>query len=190
MASLIAEIIDNDDAGFAVDPTDGLFTSEAGAQAAFTIRLTSQPTADVIVGLSSSDLTEGTVQPAHLTFTAADWNVPQTATITGVNDDLHDGDQLYSIITAPATGANSFYHNLQVANVSAINIDDDLGWQNRLRPFNVNGDGNVTAADVLMVINYINAHGGDPFLPPPPASPPPYYDVNDDGFCTAATCWR
>jgi len=176
---------DNDTAGFVVDPTGGLFTSEAGSQAAFTIHLTSQPLADVIVGLSSSDGTEGTVWPAVLTFTASDWNVLQTVTVIGVDDDVRDGDQVYTIVAAPATSADASYHDLDVAGVWVTNIDDDLGWQNRLRPFDVDGDGDVTAADVLSIINYINAHGSDPSLPPSPASPPPYYDVNDDGLCTA-----
>jgi len=69
--------------------------------------------------------------------------------------------------------------------VSVTTTDNDVGWHNTRNPFDVDGNGRVDAADVLMIINYINAHSGDPSLPPPPASPPPYYDVNDDGLCTA-----
>ena len=36
--------------------------------------------ADVSIGLTSSDLSEGTVAPGALTFTAVDWNTPQTVT--------------------------------------------------------------------------------------------------------------
>ncbi|NLF73029.1 MAG: choice-of-anchor C family protein [Candidatus Anammoximicrobium sp.] len=186
LASLAAEITDNDTAGFVVDPDGGLLTSEAGDQATLTIRLTSQPTEDVIVGVSSSDLTEGTVWPASLTFTAADWNLPQTVTVIGVDDDLHDGDQVYSIVVSPVTSGDAFYHGLQVPDVGVTNLDDNLGWHNRLNPHDVNGDGVVAALDVLIVINYINSHSSDPSLPPPSASPPPYYDVNADGSCTAA----
>ncbi len=185
LASLVADITDNDTAGFVVDPPGGLLTSEAGSTATFTVRLTSQPTADVTVGLSSSDLTEGTVGPANLTFTAADWNLPQTVAVTGVDDDLHDGDQVYSIVVAPVTSGDAFYHDLPVPNVGVTNLDDDLGWHNRASPCDVNGDGDITAHDVLIVINYINGRGSAPSLPPPSVSPPPYYDVNDDGFCTA-----
>jgi hypothetical protein len=39
--------------------------------------------------------------------------------------------------------------------------------------------------DVLLIIDYINAHLGDPSLPAPPATPPPYYDVNNDQRVTA-----
>ena len=54
--------------------------------------LNTQPTADVTIALSSSDTTEGTVLPASLTFTTANWNVAQTVTVTGVDDALDDGD--------------------------------------------------------------------------------------------------
>ena len=67
--------------------------------------LNTQPTADVTIALSSSDTTEGTVAPASLTFTTANWNVAQTVTVTGVDDALDDGDVAYTIVTAPATSA-------------------------------------------------------------------------------------
>src|SRR5439155_1469290 len=74
---------DNDAAGITVAPTTGLVTTEAGGTATFTVVLTSQPVANVVVPVSSSDLTEGTASTASLTFTAGSWNVPQTVTVTG-----------------------------------------------------------------------------------------------------------
>ena len=64
--------------------------------------LNTQPTADVTIALSSSDTTEGTVGPASLTFTTANWNVAQTVTVTGVDDAVVDGDVAYTIVTAAA----------------------------------------------------------------------------------------
>src|SRR5205807_108690 len=66
-----------------VNPTSGLITTEAGGSATFTMVLDSQPTANVSVALSSSNPAEGTVSPASVTFTPGNWNVPQTATVTG-----------------------------------------------------------------------------------------------------------
>jgi hypothetical protein len=54
----------------------------------------------------SSDTTEGTVSPASLTFTSADWNVAQTVTVTGVDDYEVDGDIDYTV--AVGTGAGEF----------------------------------------------------------------------------------
>src|SRR5438093_1589767 len=64
--------------GITVTPISGLFTTEAGGTATFSIVLSAAPTADVSIGLSSSDLTEGTISAAQLTFTAANWDTPQT----------------------------------------------------------------------------------------------------------------
>ena len=114
---------DNDVAGVTVSPTSGLTTTEAGGTATFTIVLNTQPTANVTIGLTSSDLTEGTV-PANITFTTANWNTAQTVTVTGVNDSLVDGNIAYTIVTT-ATSSDSVYNNISVADVSVTNTDND-----------------------------------------------------------------
>ena len=110
--------------GVSVTPTSGLTTSETGGTATFTVVLDSEPTADVTIGLSSSDPTEGAALPASLTFTAANWSTPQTVTVTGVNDDIDDGHVAYSIITAAAVSADSNYSELDAADVGVTNQDD------------------------------------------------------------------
>ena len=54
----------------------GLTTTEAGGTATFTVRRsTPSRRPDVAtITLSSSDPTQGTVSPASLTFTPANWN--------------------------------------------------------------------------------------------------------------------
>src|SRR5207245_2684 len=104
----------------------GLTTTEAGGTATFTVVLTSQPAADVSIGLSSSDLTEGTVAPALVTFTAADWNTPQTVTVTGVDDQVVDGNIAYTIVTAAAVSTDPVYDNLNAADVAVTNTDNDV----------------------------------------------------------------
>ena len=116
---------DNDSAGITVSPVTGLTTSEGGGQATFTIVLQSQPTADVTIGLSSSDTSEGTVSPSSVTFTAANWNAPQTVTVTGVNDFIADGNIQYSIVTAAATSSDTTYAGINAADVTVTNVDND-----------------------------------------------------------------
>ncbi len=65
-------------AGITVSPSSGLETTEAGGSDTFTIVLDSQPTADVTIGLSSSDLSEGTVSPASVTFAGTATSASQT----------------------------------------------------------------------------------------------------------------
>ena len=117
--------IDNDTAGITVNPTAGLFTTEGGGTATFRVVLNSQPTANVTIGVSSNNTTEGTVSPASLTFTAANWNMPQTVTVTGVNDAVADGNIVYTILTAPATSTDTVYNGIDAADVSVTNIDNN-----------------------------------------------------------------
>src|SRR5207245_883128 len=116
---------DNDIAGISVTPTSGLTTTEGGGMATFTIALTSQPTANVTIGLSSSDLTEGTVAPASVTFTSGNWNTAQTVTVTGVDDFVADGNVAYTIVTAAATSTDPGYNGMDAADVAVTNTDND-----------------------------------------------------------------
>ena len=87
--------------------------------------LNTQPTADVTIALSSSDTTEGTVGPASLTFTTANWNMAQTVTVTGVDDAVVDGPQAYMIVTAAAVSTDPNYTGANAADVAVSNTDND-----------------------------------------------------------------
>ena len=104
----------------------GLVTSEDGGSDVFRVTLTTQPTANVTIALSSSDTTEGTLSTSSLTFTPANWNITQTVTVTGVNDTLLDGDIAYTIILAAAVSSDPSYHGLNPADVSVVNRDNDV----------------------------------------------------------------
>ncbi|HUT92052.1 MAG TPA: Calx-beta domain-containing protein [Thermoguttaceae bacterium] len=123
--SVTAAIVDNDTAGITVTPASGLTTAEAAGIATFTVVLDSEPTADVTIGIGSSDTSEGTVSPTSLTFTAGNWQVAQWVTVQGVNDDVDDGDVAYTIVTAAATSGDAKYAGRNAADVSVTNSDDD-----------------------------------------------------------------
>ncbi|MBN1774136.1 MAG: Ig-like domain-containing protein, partial [Deltaproteobacteria bacterium] len=116
---------DDETPGVTVTPTTGLETTEAGGTATFTVVLNTQPTADVTIGLTSGDETEGTVSPTSLVFTDANWDAPQTVTVTGVDDDLVDGDQPYGVETAAAVSDDDGYEGIDPGDVELTNIDDD-----------------------------------------------------------------
>ncbi|MEG3845224.1 Calx-beta domain-containing protein, partial [Microcoleus sp. herbarium14] len=119
-------ITDNDTPGITIAPTTGLITTEAGGKATFTVKLNSQPTASVTLGLTSNKTTEGTVDKSNVTFTPNNWNVAQTVTVTGVDDLIADGNQAYQIITAADTTTTDVnYKNLKPADVALINIDNE-----------------------------------------------------------------
>ena len=47
-------------------------------------------------------------------------------TLTGVNDEVDDGDILYTIVTAPAASSDPGYSGLNASDVSATNSDSDV----------------------------------------------------------------
>ena len=116
--------IDNDTPGMYVHPMSGLETTEAGGTAEFTVTLLTQPTSNVIVPITSSDTSEGTVSPTSITFTPTNWS-PRTITIIGVNDHVADGDQPYTITVGPTTSGDENYNNKGPFVVSVINRDND-----------------------------------------------------------------
>ena len=60
--------------------------TEGGATDSYTVVLTSQPTADVTVIVKYDS--QISIDVTMLTFTTSDWDVPQTVTVTAVDDDV------------------------------------------------------------------------------------------------------
>jgi hypothetical protein len=67
--------------------------------------------------------TEGAVDKAQLVFTAADWNVPQTVTVTGQADAVVDLDHAYAASIGASVSVDPLYTALSVP-VNLINLDD------------------------------------------------------------------
>jgi hypothetical protein len=115
---------DNDTVGVTVVPSAvPLVSSEAGGGAVFAVVLDSEPTAVVTIGVSSDDLTEGTVSTGLLTFTVSDWATAQTVTVSGVDDSVVDGDVAYTVVLAAALGGD--YAGTDPVDVAATNSDND-----------------------------------------------------------------
>ncbi len=107
-----------------VYPTTNLLTSKAGDSATFTVVLATQPSANVTLGLTSSNTSEGTLSSSSLTFTTANWDVPQTITVKG-KDDGQAGSVAYQINFAPASSTDANYSGLATAPVSLTNLPDE-----------------------------------------------------------------
>ncbi|MFN7715246.1 MAG: Calx-beta domain-containing protein [Pseudanabaenaceae cyanobacterium] len=111
-------------AGLEVVPVAGLITTEAGNTATFTVKLTTEPNANVVIQLSSSKPNEGSVSSVPLFFNASNWDQAQTVTITGVDDNILDGDVAYKI-TGNASSNDPSYNNASF-NVDVTNRDNDV----------------------------------------------------------------
>ncbi|WP_146533823.1 right-handed parallel beta-helix repeat-containing protein [Rubripirellula reticaptiva] len=113
------------DAGVLLKASPVLFTTEKSGSAQFTVELLAPPTEAVTILLNSSDVTEGVLSATHVVFNPLNWNQPQTVIVTGVDDDVQDGDVIYQIITSSASSLDSAYQGLDVDDVSLVNQDDD-----------------------------------------------------------------
>ena len=123
-ATATLQTTDDDTAGITIaQGSTPLVTSETGTTASFTVVLDAQPTDTVTVAISDDDSTEHDLSASTLTFTTANWDTPQTITITGVDDNIIDGD-IITTLTATASNTGS-YAGTESASVTVKNTDDD-----------------------------------------------------------------
>ena len=76
--------VERPDGGLALSRTD--LKIDEGESGTYTVALASHPAADVTVAIGQRPTGRATVSPASLTFTADNWNTPQTVTITSTED--------------------------------------------------------------------------------------------------------
>jgi hypothetical protein len=134
----------------------GLVTTEAGATATFTVVLASAPTANVTVGFSLADGTEGSLSASSLLFTTANWSTPQVITVTGVNDTYIDGDIPYTLTIAAATSTDGKYSGINPADRTLTNTDDDTVNTMIVTTVSDTSDGDTSSVGAL-----INSMGAD-----------------------------
>ena len=116
-------ITDNDTVGVTVSET--ALTIVEGNTDSYTVVLDTEPTADVVVtvaGHSGTDLTL-TPDPATLTFTALNWNVAQTVSVTAGND-ADTADDAASL-THSAASTDTDYSGITIAGVEVTVQDND-----------------------------------------------------------------
>ena len=93
---------------------DGGLTVTEGGSDTFTVELTRQPAADVMLTVASTAYTtrglerKGTVSPGSLTFTSMTWNTAQIVMVTGKNDDINDGDVSWAVTITASSSDNNF----------------------------------------------------------------------------------
>ncbi len=99
-----------------------LALSEGQGAGTFTVALSHVPTAAVTVAVSSGDAGAATVSPAELTFTADDWEMAQTVTVSPVDD---DGDDAANETVTVALAASGVEYDEVAGSVTVTVADDD-----------------------------------------------------------------
>jgi alpha-tubulin suppressor-like RCC1 family protein len=115
-------VIDNDNAALVLS-SSVLVTTEAGSSALLSVRLASEPTANVTVAVTGLNTAEGTLSASSLIFTATNWSSNQNIIVTGVDDQIDDGDVSY-VLTLTSSSVDTLYSG-KVGTVTIINTDDD-----------------------------------------------------------------
>ena len=89
-----------------ITTSSNLQTNESGGSVSFTAVLGGKPTSNVTFNLTCSNLDEAFLSATSLVFTPTNWNIPQTVTVTGVDDLVVDGNKSYTIITSPVVSTS------------------------------------------------------------------------------------
>ncbi|MDT0605636.1 gliding motility-associated C-terminal domain-containing protein [Croceitalea rosinachiae] len=121
-----SSFLNDDVAGINVTPTLGT-TTEAGGTATFTFTLDSEPTAAVTIPITGFDGTEGS-GPASIELDATNWDTGVDLLVTGLDDEIDDGNQTYTLNTGNPTSGDANYDLLgagDVDNLDITNTDDD-----------------------------------------------------------------
>ena len=114
--SVTVSVTDNDTAGVSVEPTS-LSPSEGGTSS-YTLALTSAPTGNVTITPSSGDSDAVSVSPASLVFTTANWNTPQTVSVTAAVDDDTNNE------TVTISHHVSGYGSVSIGDVVTVSVTD------------------------------------------------------------------
>ena len=128
-------ITDDDTRGITVskatltlDEEDNAATMEADEdEDTYTVVLDSEPSdGTVTIGVASGDTTIAGVAPATLTFTASNWDEPQTVTVTAVLDGIDNpSDRRTAAITHTVTATGTDYDGATASGVTVTVNDDD-----------------------------------------------------------------
>ncbi len=121
-------VTDDDEANVTIAQTGaGTSVAELGGTDSYTVVLNTEPTGDVVIDVTSDEVTAATVEPTALTFTMETWNVAQTVTVTGEDDDIDNVDdrRVVNISHAVRAGGSGGYDAVSIAEVSVSVEDDD-----------------------------------------------------------------
>jgi hypothetical protein len=121
--------------------------SEGGAGVQYAIALDHAPTANVVV--TATPNAQVTVSPPSLTFTTANWQMPQFFTVTAVDDQAAEGAHT-GTITHAVTTTDATYLGFVPAALTANITDNDVNL-----PPTATNDGATTAEDTPVTVSVL-----------------------------------
>ena len=122
--SVALTVTDDDVKGITASPTE--VSVDEGGTATFTVRLDSEPTADVVIqvdGLADKVRSSS----GRLTFTPQNWSTPQTMTVTGKEDDDYDDERVrWTVEVAEVLSAGSGYESVSGVELVVTVTDNEV----------------------------------------------------------------
>lgn len=142
-------VTNNDIASIVVNP--GTVTVAENGTATFTVMLSSGPASgNVVIDMVSNNTGVATINISQLTFTTLNWNVPQTVTVTGVNNNtIPDASTTISLAVNDPLSNNDFDGLTATVNVNVTN-DDVAGFI--VTPLNITIDEGGPAGQFSIVL--------------------------------------
>lgn len=150
---------DNDNAGFTLTESEGeTIVSENGSEDTILVVLTAQPDSAVTINVAST-ATEISTSTSTLTFNAENWNSPQEVTVTGVDDELEDGDVQTNVTFSIDSSSATEFAGLPAQTVRATTTDNEFTMSEGL---DIDGDGEAVALrDGIVAIRYLAGFTGE-----------------------------
>ncbi len=154
--TIVVTTSDDDAAGFTLSKTTAT-VSEDGSTTLdlFTVVLNSQPVSDVVLELTLSADPDAAIDLDTLTFTSSNWNVAQTVNVTGLNDDIDDGDETTTVTVSVNDGASddAFDALADHAVIVTTTDDDTNGYTLDKTTATVSEDGTTTVDSFSIVLD-------------------------------------
>ena len=117
-AAVTVRVEDDDTRDLILSPAS--LTVAEGDRETYTVKLDSQPTAEVIVSIGSN-ITDVSVNPATLTFTTSNWASPKAVTATAHQDDIDKDAGVTARLTHDAGGGDYGSES----DVLVVTVDDN-----------------------------------------------------------------
>ncbi len=119
--SVTVSVTETETAGVTLSATAMNLTE--GAMETYTVKLTSQPSADVVITVTPPTGGEASVNKTSLTFSSTTWQTAQTVTVTATPDDDATMGSAVSITHSAAGGG---YSSVSVASVRVTITEDEM----------------------------------------------------------------
>ncbi|MBF2753661.1 MAG: hypothetical protein ISN29_00115, partial [Gammaproteobacteria bacterium AqS3] len=121
--SVEVKVDDDETAALTITADKDPLEVDEGGEKTFTVRLASEPSGAVTVGLSRSGDTDVTVDKSTLTFTAGNWNTAQEIEVSAGDD----ADAIDDTATIKLTASGGGYRNITGSLTVTVNDDEEPG---------------------------------------------------------------